>query len=100
MRSNTNNTGTLAILPDQTSTGMLYLDLNGGYMIKIYEFDPSAYSTTKELRVVGSESSSSLTGAIGYLQTDLSIGTGSSNTKKFNLKDKNYGIFLASSGAL
>lgn len=99
IRKNSNNTGSLALFPDQTSTGILHLDLDSSYQLKIVEFDATTYSTTKELRMRNTVSMSSLTGAIGYLQSDLSVATGSINAKIFDLKNKNYGIFLMGSGS-
>jgi len=40
------------------------------------------------------------TGAIGYLQNDLSVSSGTTHARVFDLKNKSYAIFLASSGAL
>jgi hypothetical protein len=100
IRENPNNTGALAIFPDQTGTGILHLDLDGSYMLKIVEFDAATYAATKELRIRSTVSASSLTGAIGYLQADLSVATGSSHARIFDLKNKNYGIFLTDSGSL
>jgi hypothetical protein len=100
IRKNSNNTGSLAVLPDETSSGILHLDLDGSYMLKIVEFDATIYTATKELKIKSTVGTSSLTGAIGYLQSDLSVATGSSNAKIFDLKNKNYGIFLTDSGSV
>lgn len=99
IRKNSNNTGALAIFPDQTSSGMLRLDLDTAYSIKIVEINPTAYTNTKEIRIQSTLNTTSSTGAIGYLQSDLSVSSGSTNAKLFDLKNKNYAIFLSSSGS-
>jgi hypothetical protein len=75
IRKNTNNTGALAALPDATATGMLYLDLDSSYQLKIVEFDANTYANTKELRIKNTVRTSSATGAIGHLQADLSVAS-------------------------
>lgn len=99
IRKNSNNTGSLAVFPDQTSSGMLRLDLDTGYSIRIIELEPAAYTGSKEIRIQNTLTTSSNTGSIGYLQTDMSVSSGSTNAKLFDLKNKNYAIFLSSSGS-
>lgn len=98
IQKNTNNTGATAILPNQTSSGMLRLDLDSAYQLKILEVNSNLYNNTKEFRIISNISVTSHTGAIGYLQNDLSVSSGSINAKLFDLKNTSYAIFLSSSG--
>lgn len=98
IRKNSNNTGSLVIFPDQTVSGMLRLDLNSSYNLKIVEINSELYKESKEIRILNSINSTSNTGAIGYLQNDLSVSSNTANAKLFNLKENNYAIFLSSTG--
>lgn len=100
IQNNTNNTGATALLPSQTSSGMLRLDLDSSYQLKILEVNSSLYNSTKEFRIISSVSIASNTGAIGYLQNDLSVSSGTTNAKLFDLKNTSYAIFLSSSWAI
>jgi hypothetical protein len=99
IRKNENNTGALAQFPDTTSTGMLQIELDGAYSMKVVEFDPDTYLGTKELKIESTLNTTSSTGAIGYLQSNMSVSTGTTNAKIFDLKNKNYGIFVSGSGS-
>lgn len=56
-----------------TSTGYLRFDVDRPFSLKVVEFDAAAYAETGELVRTGSDERTSATGAIGWLQNDLSF---------------------------
>ena len=99
IRRNTNNTGALAYFPDATSTGYLRLDIDSGYGIRVVEFDSQNFEDAQSLKILNSASGSSASGAIGYLQDDFTIASGTGSAKIFDLKNKLYWIFFFAAGA-
>jgi len=56
-----------------TSTGFLFFDLDRPFSIKVVEFDTGAFLESGELRRISSDERSNSSGALGYVQNDLSF---------------------------
>ncbi|MFB0965769.1 MAG: hypothetical protein QMC36_09110 [Patescibacteria group bacterium] len=56
-----------------TSTGFLFFDVDRPFSIKIVEFDTGAFLESGELRRIASDERASSSGALGYVQNDLSF---------------------------
>ncbi|MFZ3233034.1 MAG: hypothetical protein WA194_06010 [Patescibacteria group bacterium] len=56
-----------------TSTGFLYFDVDRPFSMKIVEFDTGAFLESGELRKIASDERSNSSGALGYVQNDLSF---------------------------
>lgn len=98
IRNNTNNTGSLAVFPDATSTGNLYLDVNSPFLMRIVYFNSGSFVESKDMRIEGSTDTSYSFGQIGYFKTDNSFSSGTLGAKSFDLANKNFAIFLSGSG--
>lgn len=94
------NIASYAITAGNTQTGYLRLDIDNPYNIKIVEFDTSRFESIKELRTLIGNTASFGTGGIGWLMSDLSLGGSKNGAKVFDLKNKDYALFLSFSGNL
>jgi hypothetical protein len=94
------NTTPTVITADRTQTGYLRLDIDNPYSIKILEFDRAIFESTKELRVITGSTVSFSTGGIGWIMPDLSLSGTKTGAKVFDIKNKDYAIFLSFSGNL
>lgn len=94
------NTTPIIITADRTQTGYLRLDIDNPYSIKILEFDRVAFESIKELRTITGATTTFSTGGIGWIMPDLSLSGSKSGAKIFDLKNKDYAIFLSFSGNL
>lgn len=94
------NINPTAVWADKTQTWYLRLDIDNPYYIRILEFDKVLFDNTQELRVVTGSTVSFSTGGIGWIMPDLSIGGIKTGAKIFDLKNKDYAIFLSFSGNL
>lgn len=56
-----------------TSTGFLFFDVDRPFSIKVVEFDTGAFLESGELRRVASDERTNSSGALGYVQNDLSF---------------------------
>lgn len=96
--SNPLNTSFTTTTPDRTQTGYLRLDIDNPYSMKIVEFDKTSFENIKELRVLTGSSASFSTGGIGWVMSDLSLSGSKNGAKVFDLKNKDYALFLSFSG--
>lgn len=95
IHANANNTGSLAVFPDTTSNGNLYLDVDAAFSVRVVDFNTGSYLATKDLRIESSADTAYPYGQIGYLKNDNSISSGSLNKKSFDLANRNFAVFLS-----
>ena len=98
--SNPLNATPTAITADSTQTGYLRLDIDNPYAIQVLEFNKTIFDSTKELQVITGSTASFSTGGIGWIMPDLSLSSIKTGAKIFDLKNKDYAIFLSFSGNL
>jgi len=91
---NQNNTWSLVEKIWDVQTGVLYLDIDKSYEIKLLEFNRNMYSDFNELHVISSQTWSATTAKIWYLQNDLSLSGSIWNPYSFDFKNKDYALFL------
>ncbi len=94
------NTGSRTITAANTQTGYLRVDIDNPYSIKVVEFDKSRFDNIKEFQVISSNSIYSNSGGIGWLMPDLKLSGTKTGAKVFDLKNKDYALFLSFSGNL
>ncbi len=88
---------------DETS-GVIYLSVDGPYTLKITEFDRNRYTTNGELYVLTGSSITTASGAMGYIQDNLTLSGSYGSTaslataKRFDFKNKDYALFLSYPG--
>lgn len=104
--NNPNNTDPYNTTIALTQTGYLYFDLDNPWSLRVIEFDPLVYQSTKELKRLTETTYTSATGGLGWLQTDTTgtlsgtLTNHGASPLAFNFRDKNYGLFLSYSGNL
>lgn len=96
--SNSLNTNPLNVIPGVTQTGYLRLEADNPYNIRVVEFDKAQFESTKEFRVFSSTIASASAGGIGWIMPDLSLSGTKSGAKVFDLKNKDYAVFLSFTG--
>lgn len=94
------NVASSAIIAGNTQTGYLRLDIDNPYSIKIMEFDTARFESIKELQRLTETTASFSTGGIGWLMPDLSLNGSKVGARVFDLKHKDYALFLSFSGNL
>lgn len=94
------NSGSNSVIASDTQTGYLRLDIDNPYNIKIVELDKVLFDSIKELRILTGATASFSTGGIGWIMPDLSLTGLKSQAKVFDLKNKDYALFLSFSGNL
>lgn len=94
------NTASGTAAAGMVQTGYLRLDIDNPYNIRIMEFDTTRFDTIKELRIITGSTASFSTGGIGWIMPDLSLSGSKSQAKVFDLKNKDYAVFLSFSGNL
>ena len=98
---NTNNDDGLNDKIWDSTTWVLYFDIDKPYEIKVYELDKTKYSDTKELYVLDVLTASGSTWDIWYLEKDGTFA-GSINPSTvytFNFQDSMYAAFLKSTSS-
>lgn len=83
-----------------TQTGYLRLDIDNPYSIKIAELDKTQFESIQEMRILTENITSFSTGGIGWVMPDLTLSGVKDWAKVFDLKNKDYAIFLSFSGNL
>lgn len=71
------------------------MDIDNPYSIKITEFDKISFDNIKKLRSLTESSASFSTGGIGWIMPNLSLSGSKNGAKVFDLKNKDYAIFLS-----
>ncbi|MDD5377212.1 MAG: hypothetical protein PHH16_03780 [Candidatus Gracilibacteria bacterium] len=99
---NTLNIASSSVMAGDTQTGYLRLDIDNPYNIKIVEFDRARFESIQELRVSTGSTASFSTGGIGWIMPDLSLSgsAGTGSRRVFDLKNKDYALYLSFSGNL
>jgi len=96
---NTNNTWSLNVNIWDVTSWRLYFDIDWPYDLKIYEFDKARYDEFNELIIKDSILHESTNWKVWYLQKNWNVvPTLTWNEYDFDFKNKDYAIFLNSTG--
>ncbi|MDQ1344070.1 MAG: hypothetical protein QG650_790 [Patescibacteria group bacterium] len=98
IEKNSNNGDSLSAKLPSVSAGYLHFEIDRPFSIRVVEFDSGSYLATGELHRISSEESSSSTGAVGYLQNDLTFSGSRSpgdNARAFDFQNRDYAVFLS-----
>lgn len=98
IENNPNNDDSQYAKLPSTSSGYLHLDIDRPFSLKIVEFDAEEYRESGRLVRTSSEERTSMSGAIGYVQNDLSLsGTRipGDDARTFDFANRQYAVFVA-----
>ncbi|MDA9129356.1 hypothetical protein N9J72_02675, partial [Candidatus Gracilibacteria bacterium] len=94
IEDNTNNVDVLHTTPNVAENGYLYLDLNASHIITLFEISKNDYSQTRELRVTSQLQSEEQGANLGYLQTDMTLASGTGSAYTFDFLTHDYALFV------
>ncbi|NUJ97707.1 hypothetical protein HGA92_02870 [Candidatus Gracilibacteria bacterium] len=101
IQNNSHNNDNLNMKIGEVGTGVLYLDINSPFSIRVVRFDRDSFEDFGELSSVQMIQELDQTARIGYIQNDGSVSTGgiiqTGNEYIFDFTNNDYAVFLSNS---
>lgn len=99
IQANPNNINTIHQTLWATWAWYLQLDINTDHALYLYEIEGDTYDDSNELIITNILTGTWQSGAVWYLQDDLSIATWSTNAYNFDFIANDYALFIENTGS-
>lgn len=92
--NNSHNSDSYYTTLSSTSAGYLYLDVAASNRITLFELSKTDYNTTKEHIITSQLQSADQWAGIWYLQTNMTLASGTGSAYNFDFTTHDYAIFI------
>jgi len=93
IETNTNNDNSI-YTKASTASWHIYLDLDRPFDLRVVEFDRTSYEAFNQLKPVSTTEYSSGSGALWYIQADLTLSGSTASAYEFDFPNQDYAIFV------